>query len=72
MVNRMAKKALKVQDLQSYKDGQGKKEKAVKKRRKMLRELRAAFEGKKFADLSAEEKDGLLKALAIKAKLIEE
>lgn len=48
-------------------DGSAKKRRAAK-----IASGRASFAGKKFSELTPEEKDGLLQALAIRAGLIEE
>lgn len=68
----MAKKALKVQELQSYISGQEIEDSTAKKRKEDIEGFVDSFRGKTFAELTGSEKDDLLKAVAIKTRMIAE
>lgn len=66
----MAKPAVSARSLEHFTEGQGPEEEKRKAKDRARVTGLAAFEGKVFADLSSQEKDDILKTLAIAAGLI--
>lgn len=65
-------KAIKARSLQHFKDEQEPQQNRRKAKQRGKVSAKQQFEGKTFATLSNQEKDDLLKALAIAAGIIEE
>jgi hypothetical protein len=66
------KKATKLRETTAYLTDHKPARDVVKAKRSARKAMKSAFKGKTFASLTSEEKDDLLKALAIRAGIIEE
>lgn len=64
--------AVKAKETAHYQDAQKPVDDKIKAKAQAKAQLKTSMEGKAFADLNAQEKDELLKILAIQAGLIEE
>lgn len=65
-------KAVKARNLQHFKDEQEPEQNKRKAKQHAKASVRQQFEGKVFSGLSSQEKDDLLKAMAIQLGFIEE
>jgi len=64
---------IKIRETEAFEQSnQKKKQRRERRKRRAIRQTKQALNGKVFADLTVEEKDDLLKALAISSGILKE